>query len=572
MDPVALAAGAALGAAALILAVGLQRRGPSAAMVERARVGTEAAGAAARAAEAEERAAASVRDVGVLVDLVGIGVIRVSDDLTVTSANETAARLLARRAAGLPGRSVMEVSTDHRLEEIVRSALQTGAAAGELTIRTPDAPTILVRAHRLSSGDAWLVLEDVTELRRLQRIRTEFIDNLAHELRTPLTTVSLLAETLALEAGDLPPRTADRIAKIEVETGHLVQMVNELLDLSKIESGSAALLLSDVDLARLAGATVERLSLFAERHGVRMVVEADAAIPSVRGDGERLGQALLNILHNAVKFSPAGAAVVVRVRADEQEAVVTVQDHGPGIPRSAFTRVFERFYKGDRARTPWGRRDRAGAFDRPPRRRGARRPDLGRLGGGERLHVRLRRAACRAGPGRDAGRLSMLRLAHRGDHALARENSLAAFVAAIARPGCDGVELDVRSSADGIAIVLHDATLARVQGRPDRADSLTAAQLESFGVPTLAAALAACGPDAFLDVELKEDLGARALGPLVAARGLPDGSLARAVVSAFDPAQHRHGPAPRAARRVLAQRRGPGARDAGPRRLARLPR
>ena len=351
MDPVVVAAFVALGAAALLLAAALQRRGTSAAMAERARAGADAAQATARAAEAEGRAAAAAPDVGVLVDLVGLGVILVSDDLTVSSANEAAARLLSRRAASLPGRSVMEASTDHRLEEIVRSALQTGAAAGELTIRTPDAPTILVRARRLSSGDAWLVLEDVTELRRLQRIRTEFIDNLAHELRTPLTTVSLLAETLALEADQLPPRTADRIAKIEVETGHLVQMVNELLDLSKIESGSAALLLYDVDLPRLADATVERLSLFAERHGVRMVVEADRAVPLVRGDGERLGQALLNILHNAVKFSPAGAEVVVRVVADEQDVIVTVQDHGPGIPRAALTRVFERFYKGDRART-----------------------------------------------------------------------------------------------------------------------------------------------------------------------------------------------------------------------------
>jgi two-component system phosphate regulon sensor histidine kinase PhoR len=351
VDPVALVALGLLGAAALLLAVGLQRRGPSAAMAERARAGTDAAQATARAVEVEERAATWVRDVGVLVDLVAIGVIRVTDDLTVTAANDAAARLLSRRAASLPGRSVMEISTDHRLEEIVRTALQTGAGAGELTIRTPEAPTLLVRARRMPAGDAWLVLEDVTELRRLQRIRTEFIDNLAHELRTPLTTVSLLAETLALEAGDLPPRTADRIAKIEVETGHLVQMVNELLDLSKIESGSAALLLSDVDLARLALATVERLSLFAERHGVRVAVEAAGANPLVRGDGERLGQALLNLLHNAVKFSPAGAEVVVRVVADEQEVVVTVQDHGPGIPHSALTRVFERFYKGDRART-----------------------------------------------------------------------------------------------------------------------------------------------------------------------------------------------------------------------------
>jgi glycerophosphoryl diester phosphodiesterase len=130
----------------------------------------------------------------------------------------------------------------------------------------------------------------------------------------------------------------------------------------------------------------------------------------------------------------------------------------------------------------------------------------------------------------------MLLLAHRGDHARVPENTLAAFAAAVARPGCDGVEFDVRASADGVAVVLHDATLARVQGRPERADSLSAAQLDAAGVPTLAAVLEICGPDAFLDVELKEDLGRVALDPLLAARGRPDGSLSRAVISAFEPA------------------------------------
>ena len=351
MDPVTLVALGSVGAAALLLAVGIQRGGAPGATRAGDRASPDAAQARARAASAEERAAVAVRDVGVLVDLVGIGVVRVAEDLTVVTVNEAAARLLARRAAGLPGRSVMEAFTDHRLEEIVRAALRTGTAVGELTIRTTDAPTLLVRARRMPAGDAWVVLEDVSELRRLQRIRTEFIDNLSHELRTPLTTVSLLAETLALEADQLPPRTAERIAKIEVETGHLVQMVNELLDLSKIESGSTALVLDDVDLARLANATVERLSLFAERQGVRLVVDAAGVAPRVRGDGERLGQALLNLLHNAVKFSPAGAEVVVRVAASEHEAVVAVVDHGPGIPRAALPRVFERFYKGDRART-----------------------------------------------------------------------------------------------------------------------------------------------------------------------------------------------------------------------------
>ena len=130
----------------------------------------------------------------------------------------------------------------------------------------------------------------------------------------------------------------------------------------------------------------------------------------------------------------------------------------------------------------------------------------------------------------------MLRLAHRGDHARAPENTLAAFGAALARPECDGLEFDVRASADGIAVVLHDATLQRVQGRPEVAAELPAAELRELGVPSLADVLAACRPTAFLDVELKEDLGEVALEPLRGARGREDGTLGCAVVSAFEPA------------------------------------
>jgi len=128
----------------------------------------------------------------------------------------------------------------------------------------------------------------------------------------------------------------------------------------------------------------------------------------------------------------------------------------------------------------------------------------------------------------------MLLLAHRGDHRRAPENTLAAFAAALAIPGVDGLELDVRASVDGIAVVIHDASLARVQGRRIRASRLTGRDLAAFGVPSLAEVLAACPPDAFLDVELKEDLGEAALAPLRAAREQPDGSLAGVAISSFD--------------------------------------
>ncbi len=123
----------------------------------------------------------------------------------------------------------------------------------------------------------WLVLDDVSELRRLQRIRTEFIDNLSHELRTPLTTVSLLAETLTREAaaaGDgIPAKMRERIGKIEVETGHLVQMVNELLDLSRIEGGGTLRMTDGLDMAAIAADSAERLRLFADRQGVDLRIE-----------------------------------------------------------------------------------------------------------------------------------------------------------------------------------------------------------------------------------------------------------------------------------------------------------
>ncbi len=267
---------ALVAAALLLLAAMLQRRG--------ARGATAAApeidlAMTERREAAEARAVAADHDAAILVDLVGVGAVRVAGDLTIVSANEAAHRLVGRRPGGMVGRSVLEAFTDHHAEEIVLGALETGSASGELNARIAQGPTLHARALRTADGDAWLVLEDVSELRRLERIRTEFIDNLSHELRTPLTTVSLLVETLAVDADALPPRAAERIAKIEVETGHLVQIVNEIMDLSRIESGIAIARLDDIDLGRLALTTVDRLRLFAERHDVILQVSTPSAAP-----------------------------------------------------------------------------------------------------------------------------------------------------------------------------------------------------------------------------------------------------------------------------------------------------
>ncbi len=124
-----------------------------------------------------------------------------------------------------------------------------------------------------------------------------------------------------------------------------------------------------------------------------------------------------------------------------------------------------------------------------------------------------------------------LRLAHRGDWRRGPENTIVAFVAALAVPGCDGIEFDVRAAADGVPVVIHDETLERVQGVPDRVDDLTADALERHGVPTLEAVLAEIPRRAFLDVELKGDPGRAAVDVLTAGRGP---GLERAVVSSFE--------------------------------------
>ena len=304
--------------------------------------------------ETERQLDLAKREHSYLIELIGVGVIRLGDDQRIDLANAAAHVFLDSAPGSLRGLTPTAAFLDARLEELVTAAHETGSATGEVRLGS-DSKTLIVRARRSPVHGLWVVLEDVSELRRLQQIRAEFIDNLSHELRTPLTTVSLLAETLSREAGaagtQVPARMRDRISKIEVETGHLVQMVNELLDLSRIEGGGPLVMLDDVDLGRVAADSVERLRLFAERQGVELVVEAPGRLPTIRGDTARLGQVLVNLLHNAVKFSPDGGEVRVTVAAEDGEIIVSVRDHGVGIPKGAQARIFERFYKVDRARS-----------------------------------------------------------------------------------------------------------------------------------------------------------------------------------------------------------------------------
>ena len=293
-----------------------------------------------------------------LVESLAQGVLDVDGDFVIVAANGAAHGLMGREPRTLVGRTLIEAFLDTQVETTARTALETGSATGEFALAGADGTRLVVRARRAPPVGLWLVLEDVSELRRLQQIRAEFIDNLSHELRTPLTTVSLLAETLTREAeaaGDaVPPRMRDRIDKIEVETGHLVQMVNELLDLSRIESGGALGVVDILDVGQIATESTERLRLFADRQGVTLRVEVAEPLPPVRGDAARLGQVIVNLLHNAVKFDPHDEVLldILLEKAALGKApafYVRVSDRGVGVPDADKPHLFERGFRPSNA-------------------------------------------------------------------------------------------------------------------------------------------------------------------------------------------------------------------------------
>jgi len=298
----------------------------------------------------EKARVVSEYELALVADHASIGLVRFDDKLRVRFANLAAHHALERRPGTLASRTLMETFVDHRLEELVRKAAagESGAYQSDAIERT----SILVRARPAEGGGAWVIIENISELVRLRRMRSEFIDNLSHELRTPLANVRLLTEMLMddLENEEVSTRVRERVATIDIETGHLVQMINELLDLSRIEQVSNVVRHDEVQVPPLVAASMRRLRTFAERQDVVLIELVPDDLPPIRGDEERLDQLLMNLLHNAIKFSPEGGTVTVTTDEHPDGVVISVTDQGVGIPKQDQARVFERFYKVDRAR------------------------------------------------------------------------------------------------------------------------------------------------------------------------------------------------------------------------------
>ena len=244
---------------------------------------------------------------------------------------------------GLVG--LFSYSTNLELEQLARDALETDSSDGlARTIRIEDRP---FKARAVRAGrEVGLALTDVAELQRLTRARQDFIANLSHELNTPLTSLRLLVDTLLSKAGNDRQLATELANKMLVEVDALHLMTQEMLDLAAIESGQQVVRLVTVPLLELAEETVERIRDQAERKGLMVEVTIEPGL-HVLADREQAARALLNVLHNAVKFSPTGGRIELGGRQDSPEelVVLTVADTGPGIPPEELGRIFERFYR-----------------------------------------------------------------------------------------------------------------------------------------------------------------------------------------------------------------------------------
>ncbi len=253
------------------------------------------------------------------------------------------------------GRSVVEVLRHHKLVETWQRCQQSGQPQEE-SAELPHQRAFLqlVALPDRQTGGSLLLVHDLTRIRRLESVRRDFISNVSHELRTPLASLKALTETLrdgALEDPQAAPRFLERI---ETEVDALTQMAQELLDLSRIESGQGTLEFDRVDPSRLLEAAAERMRAQAERAGLALTVVETAGLPEVRADRGRLEQVLVNLIHNAVKFTPPGGSVILSASAEGRSVRFSVRDTGVGIAEEDLERIFERFFKSDRARSGGG--------------------------------------------------------------------------------------------------------------------------------------------------------------------------------------------------------------------------
>jgi len=283
------------------------------------------------------------------------GVVALDAAGRVMVVNSALTRAFGIDPSAVQGKQFLEVLRHHQLDEVVRAVLADQKSRVE-EVRTfvPDERIFEAQVAPLYEAGKFsgtlVVLHDITRIRRLEQVRRDFVANVSHELRTPLASIKGFAETLEMGAISDPKNALSFVNSIQKQADRMTALVEDLLDLTAIESGERAPLLEPVAMKDLIEDVMSGIKQLAGRRRIDLRSEVVDGLPAVAGDRNQLRQIFVNLLENALKFTPGGSVVVTAVSTGER-VTVSVTDTGIGIPSQDLDRIFERFYRVDKARS-----------------------------------------------------------------------------------------------------------------------------------------------------------------------------------------------------------------------------